>query len=342
MTNKLRKVISILCILALLSCTAAFADGATELRIGKGSAASGTIQPEEAASFTLSSPGGTLLINLQTPADASVRLQINGSDKGASHKEGVSGGDVLRTYEVDTQEGARLAIDIYAEEEIPFQLYAEVKPELQPEPEPEPEPQPEPETKEEAKAEPEPEAAPQPEPEPKEEPQAEPEPEPQLESKAEPEPEPEVEVISEVKQPEPDEEPVAVIVPDPTDAPEWLEEVIEENEPKSENEPEQPETVENTEETEPKEEPKQIEIPENAVVDFEILWDVEIPTLGCTAHFKAVIIGYENFQYTLQWQRSLDCETWEDVEGATEETLDVLMTEESSQYYWRLKLEIME
>ena len=81
-------------------------------------------------------------------------------------------------------------------------------------------------------------------------------------------------------------------------------------------------------------------LPENAEADFTISWDDENPTIGSTAHFKAAVTGCEGFDYTLQWQRSLDCEAWEDVPDATEADMDVLMTEESSRYYWRVKVYI--
>ena len=89
--------------------------------------------------------------------------------------------------------------------------------------------------------------------------------------------------------------------------------------------------------TEP-EENKTFALPEDSVVDFSISFDEVNPTIGCVAHFKAELTGYEGIIYSLQWQKSLDCEEWEDEEGATQETMDVLMTEESSQYYWRLKV----
>ena len=79
-------------------------------------------------------------------------------------------------------------------------------------------------------------------------------------------------------------------------------------------------------------------LPENAEADFTISWDDENPTIGSTAHFKAAVTGCEGFDYTLQWQKSLDCEAWEDVPDATEADMDVLMTEESSRYYWRIKV----
>lgn len=88
------------------------------------------------------------------------------------------------------------------------------------------------------------------------------------------------------------------------------------------------------------EEKKEFVLPDNCEVDFSISFDEENPTIGCVAHFKAELTGYEGIIYTLQWQKSLDCEEWEDEPNADQETMDVLMTEESSQYYWRLKVTV--
>ncbi len=79
-------------------------------------------------------------------------------------------------------------------------------------------------------------------------------------------------------------------------------------------------------------------LPDDRCVDFTISFDEEEPTIGCVAHFKAQLSGYEGIIYSLQWQKSLDCEAWEDEPNANQETMDVLMTDESSQYYWRLKV----
>ena len=99
------------------------------------------------------------------------------------------------------------------------------------------------------------------------------------------------------------------------------------------------EVAEEPAEEEPVEETSdEFALPDDASVDFEISFDEDNPTIGSVAHFKALVDGYEDIVYTLQWQRSLDCEAWEDVQDANGETMDVLMTEETSQYYWRLKI----
>ena len=85
------------------------------------------------------------------------------------------------------------------------------------------------------------------------------------------------------------------------------------------------------------EEKETFTLPDDASVDFEIYFDEEEPTVGSVAHFRAVLTGYNEVIYNLQWQRSLDREAWEDVPGEIGETMDVELTEQTCQYYWRLK-----
>ena len=76
-------------------------------------------------------------------------------------------------------------------------------------------------------------------------------------------------------------------------------------------------------------------LPENASLSFDVAWDGE-PALGSTAHFIARMEGYDNLNYTLQWQYSLDNETWLDLEGETGSQMDLVITEENCAYYWRI------
>ncbi len=76
-------------------------------------------------------------------------------------------------------------------------------------------------------------------------------------------------------------------------------------------------------------------LPEDRSASFEIFWDGP-PMLGKTAHFKAVLYGYDGLDYTIQWQQSVDNENWEDIEGANSEIMDVLATPESNSLYYRI------
>lgn len=90
-----------------------------------------------------------------------------------------------------------------------------------------------------------------------------------------------------------------------------LNETTEENIPESENKPERHITV-------------------------DVTWDVPDPVIGDTAHFKAIMEGYEGLQYTVQWQYSPDEETWYDIPNETSTTMDVVVTPENNIVYWRI------
>ena len=58
------------------------------------------------------------------------------------------------------------------------------------------------------------------------------------------------------------------------------------------------------------------------------------------AHFTAELSGYEELNYTVQWITSTDNENWTEVEGASGETMDVVVTEENYRNYWRIRVHI--
>ena len=93
------------------------------------------------------------------------------------------------------------------------------------------------------------------------------------------------------------------------------------------------ETVEEESENRPESENK----PERSI-NVEITWDVPDPVIGATAHFSARLNGYEELNYTVQWQYSPDKETWYDLPGETEQTMDVKVTEENNLVYWRIQV----
>ena len=108
------------------------------------------------------------------------------------------------------------------------------------------------------------------------------------------------------------------------------EETPEEKEDESENNPEETEN-----------EPESVsEIKRD--IDFDFSWDTDKPKVGDTAHFKAKLTGYDDVNYSLQWQTSPDCITWTDYPGATTETIDVVITREINHYYWRLVVYVEE
>ena len=73
----------------------------------------------------------------------------------------------------------------------------------------------------------------------------------------------------------------------------------------------------------------------------EISWDDENPTYGSIAHFTAELFGYENLEYSLQWQWSEDGTNWNDVENATSENMDVIYTQENGALQWRIVVDVI-
>lgn len=81
-------------------------------------------------------------------------------------------------------------------------------------------------------------------------------------------------------------------------------------------------------------------LPEGRSAAVRITWDEEEPGLGSVAHFTAELSGYEELNYTVQWITSTDNENWTEVEGASGETMDVVVTEENYRNYWRIRVHI--
>ena len=213
------------------------------------------------------------------------------------------------------------------------------EPEAEKETEPTEEQPEEPETEptEELTEEPAEEESGEPEDESAEEPEAEQETEPTEEQPEEAETEPAEELTE-----EPAEEPMEEEAGEPEEEPagEPEEELTEEQagEPEEETteeandeDPEEP-----AEEPEEENEPAEEEPESGRSVDVEIKWDVAYPIVGDTAHFTATLNGYEDVDYTVQWQYSPDKETWYDIQGETDTTMDMVITEENNVVYWRI------
>ena len=95
------------------------------------------------------------------------------------------------------------------------------------------------------------------------------------------------------------------------------------------------------EEGELPEEDAEPEIPE---IDFSTLSvaisaESDVVELGGDMVLTAVLTGFEDLNYTLQWQFSTDNENWADVDGATGSTLRVQMNEENRDYFWRVSVD---
>ena len=61
---------------------------------------------------------------------------------------------------------------------------------------------------------------------------------------------------------------------------------------------------------------------------------------GDTVTLKAEVQGYDNVNYTLQWRWSTDDATWNECTGETQDTMEVVLTEENYQYYWGILITV--
>lgn len=95
------------------------------------------------------------------------------------------------------------------------------------------------------------------------------------------------------------------------------------------------------EEGELPEEDAEPEIPE---IDFGTLSvaisaESDVVELGGDMVLTAILTGFEDLNYTLQWQFSTDNANWANVDGATGSTLRVQMNEETRDYFWRVSVD---
>ena len=98
------------------------------------------------------------------------------------------------------------------------------------------------------------------------------------------------------------------------------------------------------EEGELPEEDAEPEIPEIPEIDFSTLSvaisaESDVVELGDDMVLTAILTGFEDLNYTLQWQFSADNANWADVDGATGSTLRVQMNEENRDYFWRVSVD---
>ena len=73
-------------------------------------------------------------------------------------------------------------------------------------------------------------------------------------------------------------------------------------------------------------------------IDIYAVWDGEELLFGMNAQLIAVLHGYENVAYTLQWQISADNIEFQDIKDATDARLNVTVTEENYLSWWRVQV----
>lgn len=98
------------------------------------------------------------------------------------------------------------------------------------------------------------------------------------------------------------------------------------------------------EEGELPEEDAEPEIPEIPEIDFSTLSvaisaESDVVELGDDMVLTAILTGFEDLNYTLQWQFSTDNANWANVDGATGSTLRMQMNEENCDYFWRVSVD---
>ena len=78
----------------------------------------------------------------------------------------------------------------------------------------------------------------------------------------------------------------------------------------------------------------------NRTIDIYADWGGGELYFGDESTLIAVLHGYDNAVYTVQWQTSRDGAEWQDIEGATETRYTMIVTEENYLDYWRVVVTI--
>ena len=78
----------------------------------------------------------------------------------------------------------------------------------------------------------------------------------------------------------------------------------------------------------------------NRSIDIYYSWDDGKATLGGTVTFHAVLHGYENAEYTIQWQQSKDNENWSNIQDAEGLLHPETITRDNYQDFWRVQVTI--
>ena len=71
-------------------------------------------------------------------------------------------------------------------------------------------------------------------------------------------------------------------------------------------------------------------------IDIYYSWNNEEPAFGGEVTFTAVLYGYENLEYNVQWQQSKDCAEWFDLQDACELDYSNIITPDNYMDYWRV------
>lgn len=82
------------------------------------------------------------------------------------------------------------------------------------------------------------------------------------------------------------------------------------------------------------------ELDPNRRIEVYVSWEGEYLELGDRVTLNAVLYGYENTEYTLQWQSSPDGAAWSNVPGANQKGLSFTLTAENMNNFWRILVHV--
>ena len=78
----------------------------------------------------------------------------------------------------------------------------------------------------------------------------------------------------------------------------------------------------------------------NRTIDIYYSWNNETPAMGGEVTFVAVLYGYDNVEYNIQWQESENGNNWSDVPEAEGQRHTETITRENYKHFWRVQVTI--
>ena len=76
-------------------------------------------------------------------------------------------------------------------------------------------------------------------------------------------------------------------------------------------------------------------------IDIYYSWNNQKPAIGGDVTFIAVLHGYENLEYSIQWQQSKNGSDWADVAGSNETRYTETITRDNYKDFWRVQVSII-
>ena len=75
-------------------------------------------------------------------------------------------------------------------------------------------------------------------------------------------------------------------------------------------------------------------------IDIYYSWNNQKPAIGGDVTFIAVLHGYENLEYSIQWQQSKNGSDWADVPGSNDTRYTETITRDNYKDFWRVQVSI--